>query len=70
MPEYRVYCLGRDGRIGFADRTEATGDDEALLKAREIMQDAPLCEVWQERRLVGKLNPDGQFEPLTAKPCG
>ncbi len=56
MPDYRVYCLGDDGRIGLADWLEADSDEQAILKARETRRGADRCEVWLKNRLIAKLN--------------
>jgi hypothetical protein len=55
----RLYCLDSDGRIGLADWIQATGDDEAISKARQVRPDAHKCEVWQKDRLVAKLSVEG-----------
>ena len=62
MPSYRLYCLDSDGHIGLADWIEAENDDQALDQARELRPKAHRCEVWQQKRLVAKLNGSGQFE--------
>jgi hypothetical protein len=62
MVDYRLYCLDGAGKIGFAHWIEADTDDEALTKARELKPDSRKCEVWQETRLVAKLNGQGCFE--------
>jgi hypothetical protein len=59
MPDYRVYCLDGAGRIGFADWIEADDDDDAVRKARILRPDLHICEVWEQQRLVAKLNASG-----------
>ena len=61
---YRCYCLDRQGHVGFAEWIEADTDDEAILKAREMLPPARMCEVWNERRLVAKINPAGLLEQV------
>jgi hypothetical protein len=62
MAYYRLYCLDGAGHIGFADWFEAKDDDAAIAQARKLRADAQVCEVWQEKRLVARLNHAGQVE--------
>ena len=62
MATYRIYCLDGQGHIGLADWIEATDDDEAIATARKLRPDAHKCEIWQQTRLVAKLNDQGRFE--------
>ena len=55
MVAYRLYCLNREGSISTADWIEAADDADAIDKAREMKRYGLKCEVWQERRLVAKL---------------
>jgi hypothetical protein len=52
MREYRLYCLDKAGKIGFAETIEATDDQDAVSQARKLKHSALKCEVWQGRRLV------------------
>jgi hypothetical protein len=56
MPEYRLYCLGGDGRIEGAEQIAAAGDAEAVMLAR-AMKKAVKCELWQAGRMVAILEP-------------
>lgn len=62
MADYRLYCLDRNGHINLAEWIEADSDDVALRLAREVKHGARRCEIWDERRLVAKLNAEGDFE--------
>ena len=62
MADYRLYCLDGDGHIGLADWIQANTDEEALQKARGLRPDARECEVWLEKRLVGKISANGRLE--------
>ena len=53
---YRLYCLDGAGKIRLADDIEASGDVEAIAKAREQHRNARKCEVWHIDRLVATLN--------------
>jgi hypothetical protein len=52
---YRMYCLDGVGTISFAEEIEATTDEEAIAKAREMRPDALQCEIWEGSRLVTSL---------------
>lgn len=56
MVVYRVYCL--DGANGFqrSESIEAATDDDAIHRARAIMGDCFICEVWERDRLVARIN--------------
>ena len=56
MADYRIYCIDRDGRIGFAQWLEAECDEEAVAEARRLRPDAERCELWQVGRLVAVLD--------------
>ena len=56
MAAYRLYCLNREGSISTADWIEADDDQEAIAKAPELKRHGLKCEVWQEKRLVAKLD--------------
>ena len=62
MPDYRLYCLDGAGHIGLADWIEADDDDGAIAEARKLRPKANRCEVWQQGRLVAKLNGAGDLE--------
>lgn len=64
MPQYRVYCLDSDGRIDFAQWIEASSDEEAIKKARDLKPHARRCEVWLQSQLISKLDSAGEFEQV------
>ena len=53
MLEYRLYCLGGDGRFKKAHDITAKDDDEALAKAKGL-NIATKCELWESGRLVAE----------------
>ena len=55
MVVYRVYCL--DGANGFqrSESIEAATDDDAIRRARGMMGDCFICEVWERERLVVRM---------------
>jgi hypothetical protein len=59
MADYRLYCLERDGRIGFAEWFQAENHEQAIVRAREMKPDAQRCEVWNDRELIAVLDASG-----------
>jgi hypothetical protein len=56
MPEYRLYCVSEHGRFIRAHEFKAASDKKALALARDLK--FPLvCELWQQDRMVAKLDP-------------
>jgi hypothetical protein len=62
MKDYRLYCLNRAGKIDFAEWIQAASDDDAVRKAERAKPDAAKCEIWEQNRLVAKLNGSRQFD--------
>ena len=62
MAQYRIYCLDGAGRIEMADWIEAADDKEAVKQAHDLKLHALKCEIWQEDRLVAKLDADDLSE--------
>jgi hypothetical protein len=60
MARYRMYSLNAFGRIGYAEELNASSDEEAIAKVREIKPTSKVCEIWDGRRLVATLR-DQQF---------
>ncbi len=56
MLDYRLYCLDGAGAIALADWIDASTDEEATAKAREVKHGAAKCEVWHGTRLVAVLD--------------
>ena len=57
MGAYRVYCLDGAGKVWAAEWIEAEDDSAAIDSARQL-KDAVRCEVWQNHRLVARLDID------------
>lgn len=53
MPTYRLFKLDEAGKFAAAEALEAADDDAAMKTARATGH-AFVCEVWLERRLVGR----------------
>ena len=56
MPDYRLYCLRRDGRFTHAHDIVATDDSDAIGQAKGMKIDVK-CELWEHERLVAELPP-------------
>jgi len=50
-----MYYLDGVCTISFAEDIEATTDEEAIAKAREVRPDSLQCEIWEGSRLVTSL---------------
>ena len=57
MPSYRLYWLDGAGKIVTADWLEAEDDDSAVHAVRDRAEPRP-CEIWEHKRLVGKVARD------------
>jgi hypothetical protein len=64
MKDYRLYCLDGAGNIGLADWIQATDDENAIGKARQVRPDAHMCEIWQKDRLVAKLSAENHSQRI------
>ena len=53
---YTLYCLDAEGRISMAEQIDAENDEDAVRQARALKQDALMCEVWEDNRLVAQLD--------------
>jgi hypothetical protein len=56
MLQYRIYCLDDEGRFRKVEEVEASGDADALERARALGHSGE-CEVWRGSRLVGRIEP-------------
>jgi hypothetical protein len=56
MFTYRLYCLDSTDEIRSTDQITASGDAEAIAKAREQHRNVHKCEIWHFDRLVTTLN--------------
>lgn len=53
-PDYKLYCLGGDGKITAADWIDAESDEKAIAIAR-AMEKSVDCEIWKGNRLVARV---------------
>jgi hypothetical protein len=56
MPEYRFYLLGADDHIKGAENVECATDQDACLKARQMMRSHPSIEIWEGSRFVARID--------------
>ena len=56
MPTYRLYRLDEAGKCDRSEGIEAADDSQAMMLARAVGHPFT-CEVWLERRLVGRFRP-------------
>jgi hypothetical protein len=69
MASYRCYQLNAQNRIQYAHDIEAESDADALLRAERAMvtsADLPALEIWQGKRIVGRLTFAQPTERATA----
>lgn len=62
MTDYRLYSLGGDGSIGFAEWIRAESDEHAIGEAQRLKPSASRCEIWDQHRLVASLGSDGEYQ--------
>jgi len=56
VAEYRLYTLDELGRISLPEPIIADGDRQALAKARGLLSQAKVSELWKDNRLVATLD--------------
>lgn len=55
MATYRLYCLDGVGKVASAEWIEAVDDGAAVTSAEEL-RGGRTCELWQNSRLVARLD--------------
>ena len=62
MGDYRAYLLGAEGQsfVMVDDFTRDYPSDDAAIQAAKKLTDKHVVEVWDCRRLVAEVLPDGQ----------
>jgi hypothetical protein len=58
MAAYRFYVLGSDGHVVAPPKVVECPDDVAAIQQGRRYLDGKAIEVWQEARLIVKLEPD------------
>ena len=55
MVAYRVYFLDGVNRFTRAENIEEASTEEAISRAREMMNGAVKCEIWNQQSLVARV---------------
>jgi hypothetical protein len=63
VKSYRIYLVGRDGRLQLGDAFEAVDDAAAAGRAIEVAKPGNLAELWEGGRIVGRVSRKGVFTP-------
>jgi hypothetical protein len=61
LKSYRVYIIGRDGRLQLGAAFDAADDEAAAARAVEVTQAGKAAELWAGGRLVGRVSKKGVF---------
>jgi hypothetical protein len=61
VKSYRIYLVGRDGRLQLGEAFEAADDAAAAARALELAQSGQAAELWAGGRIVGKVSQEGVF---------
>lgn len=65
MANYRVVTIDESGKPGRHRSFVCDGDDDALVWAKHLVDNAPV-ELWMGARFVTRLEPEGTKMPKTA----
>jgi hypothetical protein len=63
VKSYRIYLVGRDGRLTLGAAFEAVDDAAAAERALELAESGQAAELWAGGRIVGKVSRSGVFTP-------
>jgi len=63
LKSYRIYIVGRDGRLQLGEALEAADDLAARAAALAAARPGQTVELWEGGRLVGRVAEDGRFIP-------
>lgn len=58
---YRIYLVGRSGRLRLGEAFQALDDAEAIPRMQILTPSGGPAELWESGRLVGSLGEDGEF---------
>lgn len=61
MKSYRVYHVGKGGRLHLGEAFSAPDDHAAVETARGLYIDGQAAELWEGGRLVGQFSSLGEF---------
>jgi len=63
LSTYRIYHVGNDGRLAVGEAFAASGDAEAVARARAELLPGRPAELWQGGRMVGQFSKAHEFTP-------
>jgi hypothetical protein len=61
VKSYRIYLVGRDGRLQLGDAFEAEHDEAAAARAIEVASPGRAAELWEGGRMLGRVSRRGVF---------
>jgi hypothetical protein len=61
LKSYRIYIIGRDGRLELGQALQAQDDAAASAVAKAAAAPGQSLELWEGGRLVGRVSEDGVF---------
>jgi hypothetical protein len=61
VKSYRIYIVGKDGRLRLGDAFEAVADADAIARTQAVAVKDEAAELWEGGRLVGVVSPEGVF---------
>jgi hypothetical protein len=62
VKSYRIYIVGKDGRLRLGEAFEATADADAIARAEMAADTGEAAELWEGGRMIGTAS-DGVFVP-------
>ena len=68
MKSYRIYIVGKDGRLRLGDAFEAAADSDAIARAEAAAGTGETAELWEGGRMIGATSADGVFVPRGRSP--
>jgi hypothetical protein len=61
LATYRIYHVGSGGRLRLGETFQASGDDEAVARARPLLTRGQPAELWEAGRIVGRFSDTHAF---------
>jgi len=68
LKSYRIYIVGKDGRLRLGDAFEAASDGDAIARAGAAAGNGETAELWEGGRMIGTTSMDGVFVPRESSP--
>jgi hypothetical protein len=61
VKSYRIYIVGKDGRLRLGEAFEAASDADAAARAERVAVRGESAELWEGGRMLGVVCPEGVF---------